>query len=99
MARLLDSDANADAQKAQRQSGDRRARALPKPTEQIIRSGSLVKLKGCDKKYDGQMGRVADTNVKFERQPDGLVSVLLAPKGNSQGVWVAVAPEYLTVQV
>ena len=63
----------------------------------VIRSGSLVKLASADKKFDGQVGRVIDTDVRFAHTTQGLISVLLAPKGKAQGMWVAVPPESLTV--
>ena len=63
-----------------------------------IRVGSLVKLASADKKFDGQVGRVIETNVKFAHTSEGLVSVLLAPKGNAQGMWVAVPESALTLQ-
>lgn len=62
----------------------------------MVRSGSLVRLASSDKKFNGQVGRVVDTDVKFAHAAAGLVSVLLAPKGAAQGVWVAVPPECLT---
>ena len=87
---------------AQRPAGNKQAQALPKPQPQpqpgVIRTGSLVKLASADKQFDGQVGRVIDMNVKFAHARDGLVSVLLAPRGKSQGVWVAVPPECLTLQ-
>ena len=62
----------------------------------MIRSGSLVKLASSDKKFNGQVGRVVEMNVKFAHTNVGLVSVLLAPKGAAQGMWVAVPPDCLT---
>ena len=78
-----------------RQGGERRAQpqALPKPE---IRAGSLVRLASADKRFDGQVGRVVETNVKFAHTSEGLISVLLAPKGSAQGMWVAVPAESLT---
>ena len=86
----------AAAPNAQRNAGDRPAQDLPKPAMAAVRTGSLVKLRSSDKKFDGQVGRVVDTNVKFEHTAAGMVSVLLAPKGHAQGVWVAVPPDCLT---
>ena len=83
---------------AQRHEADKAAQAAPPKPAGPIRDGSLVKLRSADKKFDGQVGRVVDTNVKFAHTQQGLISVLLAPKGTAQGVWVAVPPECLILQ-
>ena len=100
---LRRSSERAAAPAAQRHAADEAAdhagaAAAPQKAVQPIRDGSLVKLHSADKKFDGQVGRVVATNVKFAHTQAGLVSVLLAPKGQAQGVWVAVPPECLTVQ-
>lgn len=74
--------------------------AASKPA--LVRGGSLVKLTGLEKKYNGQMGRVVDMNGPI-KGPDGsetndLVAVLLAPKGAREGVWVAVPRANLELQ-
>ena len=63
-----------------------------------MRSGSLVKLNGLEKKFNGQVGRVVDLNLVSDGVQTGLVAVLLAPKGNAAGVWVAVQPENLILE-
>ena len=68
---------------------------MPKP-DAVIHDGSLVKLSSSDKKFHGKVGRVVQMNVKFEHTKAELVSVLLAPNGSSQGMWVAVPLESLT---
>ena len=91
---------------AQRNEKDTRPRTLPKPNanggakqQEAIRVGTLVKLRCDDKRFTGQVGRVVETNVKFAHTSEGLVSVLLAPKGKGTGVWVAVPEQCLTVVV
>ena len=67
--------------------------------QEAIRIGTLVKLRCDDKRFTGQVGRVVEMNVKFAHTSEGLVSVLLAPKGKGTGVWVAVPEQCLTVVV
>ena len=87
---------------AQRHAEGKRAQMLLNKNgahDGVLREGCLVKLASADKRFDGQVGRVVETNIKFEQMGDAnLVSVLLAPKGSAQGVWVAVPPDCLTVQ-
>ena len=79
------------------------AEVAPPPRPGLPRGGTLVKLKGLEKKYDNQVGRVVEMNGPLQSEgPDGsvteMVAVLLAPKGRHDGVWVAVPLENIEVQ-
>jgi hypothetical protein len=89
-------DAQRNEKQAQAQASGHAPTAAKQPG--LIRVGSLVKLASADKKFDGQVGRVVEMNVKFAHTSEGLVSVLLAPKGRAQGLWVAVPESALTLQ-
>ncbi len=71
------------------------ASSKPGPT---LRGGTLVKLKGLERRYNGKLGRVVEMKGPLRDNADGsakdgLVAVLL-----DKGVWVAVPPERLEVQ-